>query len=74
MKIKQIVLKVRVALVRWQLRRLEVQRRRTVAEFMLAVDDSRRGAQTQFFQRGQYIAGRKADLESQLRQIKKEMA
>lgn len=73
MKIKQTILNVRAALIRWQLQRLEVQRRRTVAEFMLAVDYGRHAAQDLYFQRGQYIASRKAELESQLREIKKEI-
>jgi len=74
MKIKQTVLKIRAAVIRWKLRRLEVQRRRTVAEFMLAVDYGRRNSQDLYFQRGQYIANRKAQLEGQLRIINKEIA
>ncbi len=73
MNISQIVLKARAAVIRWKLRRLELQRRRTVAEFMLAVDYGRHAAQDLYFQRGQYIAVRKADLESTLRQINKEI-
>jgi hypothetical protein len=73
MNIKQIVLKARAAVIRWKLRRLELQRRRTVAEFMLAVDYGRHAAQDLYFKRGQYIAIRKAALESTLRQINKEI-
>ena len=74
MNIKQNILKIRAAVIRWKLRRLELLRRRTVADFMLAVDYGRRAAQDLYFQRGQYIATRKAQLESQLREIKKEIA
>lgn len=73
MNITQTILKARAAVIRWQLRRLELQRRRTVAEFMLAVDYGRHAAQDLYFQRGQYIAIRKAALEASLRQITKEI-
>lgn len=73
MNIRQIVLKARAAVIRWRLRRLELQRRRTVAEFMLAVDYGRHAAQELYFQRGQYIGMHKAALESKLRQLKKEI-
>lgn len=73
MNIKQMILKGRVALIRSQLRRLEVHRRRTIAEFMLAVDYGKHSAQDLYFQRGQHIASRKAELESKLRQLKKEI-
>lgn len=71
MKIHQIVLKVRAAVIRWQLRRLEVLRRRTVAEFMLAVDYGRRSLQELHFGRNQYIVHRRMVLESKLRQVMK---
>jgi hypothetical protein len=73
MNISQIVLKARASVIRWKLRRLELQRRRTVAEFMLAVDYGRHSAQDLYFQRGLYIAERKVALEAKLRQIKKEI-
>lgn len=74
MKIRKIVLKARAAFIKWSLRRLEEQRRRTVSEFMLAVDYGKYEAQELYFHRGQYIARRKAGLEAQLRIIKKELA
>ncbi|NVM78877.1 hypothetical protein FHW83_004708 [Duganella sp. SG902] len=71
---KRWLLKLEAAYLAWQLRRLEVVRRRTLAEFMAAVDEGRRGAQDLFFQRGAYVAERKATLEAQLRTVKKEIA
>ncbi|MYM80562.1 hypothetical protein GTP44_01130 [Duganella sp. FT50W] len=72
-KLHRMYVKARIALVHWELRRLEAHRRRTVAEFMLAVDDGRHTAQELHFMRGQYIARRKAELENTLRQLKKEL-
>ncbi|MYM32236.1 hypothetical protein GTP58_28275 [Duganella sp. CY15W] len=73
MKVLKIIQTLRIAFINWELRRLEAHRRRTVAEFMLAVDDGRRAAQDLYFQRGHYIANRRAELESKLRELKKEL-
>lgn len=72
-KVKRIYLKTRIALVNWELRNLELHRRRAVAEFMLATDDGRREAQELHFQRGTYIANRRTVLEKDLRRMKQEL-
>lgn len=71
MDIKQITLRAQATYIRWQLRRLEAQRRRSNAEFMLAVDYGRRGLQELHFSRTQYLVHRRTEMESQLAQILK---
>lgn len=73
MNISQIIAKVRAASIRWELRRLEVQRHRTIREFILAVD-YRIIAQREFTARAQCIKERKVYLESQLEIVKQELA
>lgn len=72
-KVRRLYMKARMVLVNWELRNLELHRRRALAEFMLATDNGRREAQELHFQRGTYIANRKAVLEKQLRQLKNQL-
>lgn len=73
MRFKPFLKRLHIAILHWKLRRVEVQRRRAVADLIWAVD-FRWHAIREFFARGKHIAARKAALQQQLDSITKEMA